>query len=171
MSLKPPAGVSLRPYLARDLPRITAIFGESIEALTMDDYDSDQRAAWAASADDEAKFGADLERCVTLVAEAEGEIVSFIALKNNDTIDMLYTAPDHAGRGIASFLCQAIEMLAQGRKAIALKVQASDSAYSFFEKRGFAPMQRNTVSLRGEWLANTSMRKELRPESLGGKTQ
>jgi len=171
MSLTPPPGVSLRPYLARDLARITALFCASIDALTAEDYDSDQRAAWAAAVDDEARFGADLERCVTLVAEAEGEIVSFIALKNNDTIEMLYTAPDFARRGIAAFLCQAIEMLAQGRKALALKVQASDSAYSFFEKRGFVPMQRNTVSLRGEWLANTSMRKELQPETSGGENQ
>ncbi|HEY2242622.1 MAG TPA: GNAT family N-acetyltransferase, partial [Xanthobacteraceae bacterium] len=31
----------------------------------------------------------------------------------------------------------------------------------FFEKRGFSAQSRNTVSLGGEWLANTTMTKAL----------
>jgi len=37
----------------------------------------------------------------------------------------------------------------------------SDSAQDFFKKRGFVPLQRNTIQLGGEWLANTTMEKQL----------
>jgi putative acetyltransferase len=42
-----------------------------------------------------------------------------------------------------------------------LTVDASDSARGFFQKRGFSAQSRNTVSLGGEWLANTTMKKPL----------
>lgn len=166
MSITPPKGVSLRPYLPRDLPQLAAIFRDAVEELSADDYDADQRAAWSAAVDDEVKFGERLESYVTLVAEVEGALGGFIALKNNDTIELLYTSPRFAQRGIATFLCQAVELLAQGRHAAKLSVEASDTAQPLFAKLGFTPMQRNTVSLRGQWLANTTMQKTLQ----AGKT-
>jgi putative acetyltransferase len=41
---------------------------------------------------------------------------------------------------------------------------ASDSARGFFERRGYVAQQRNTVSVGGEWLANTTMEKRLAPK-------
>ena len=38
---------SLRPFLPSDAPLLALIFQESIDVLTEDDYDLDQRAAWA----------------------------------------------------------------------------------------------------------------------------
>jgi putative acetyltransferase len=58
-------------------------------------------------------------------------------------------------------LCDALEKLAGARGAKEISVDASDAARGFFEKRGFAPQSRNTVSLGGEWLANTTMTKPL----------
>ncbi|HMH62327.1 MAG TPA: GNAT family N-acetyltransferase, partial [Bradyrhizobium sp.] len=37
----------------------------------------------------------------------------------------------------------------------------SDNAQEFFEKRGYVGKQRNTVTVNGEWLANTTMHKTL----------
>ena len=169
MSIVPPKGVSLRPYLPRDLLQLVAIFRDAVEELSVDDYDAEQRAAWSAAVDDEAKFGARLESCVTLVAEAEGVLAGFVALKNNDTIELLYTSPRFSQRGVATFLCQAVELLAQGRQAAKLKVEASDTAQPLFAKLGYTPMQRNTVTLRGQWLANTSMQKTLQAEKGGAQ--
>jgi putative acetyltransferase len=42
-----------------------------------------------------------------------------------------------------------------------LKVEASDTAREFFQRRGFSAEQRNTVSVGNEWLANTTMKKKL----------
>ena len=48
-----------------------------------------------------------------------------------------------------------------------MKVDASDTAQLFFAKRGYVPVQRNTVSVGDEWLASTSMRKELAADEGG----
>ena len=44
---------------------------------------------------------------------------------------------------------------------IQLTVDASDNALDFFKKRGYVAQQRNTVTVQGEWLANTTMQKTL----------
>jgi putative acetyltransferase len=58
-------------------------------------------------------------------------------------------------------LIDALEKLAGGRGAPLLTVDASDSARGFFEKRGYVAQQRNTVLAGGEWLANTTLHKQL----------
>ena len=50
---------------------------------------------------------------------------------------------------------------AAARGAGKLTADVSDSAVDFFQKRGFAPQTRNTRTVGGEWLANTTMEKKL----------
>ena len=47
------------------------------------------------------------------------------------------------------------------RGAKSLTVDASDNALEFFKKRGYVAKQRNSVTVNGEWLANTTMQKTL----------
>ena len=152
---------ALRPFLPADTPVLAAIFAASIEGLTGDDYSEAQQEAWMAAADDEAEFGKRLTAGLTLVATLEGSPVGFVSLKGKDHIDLLYVHPGAVGQGVASMLCDALEKLAGGRGAKSLTVDASDNAAEFFIKRGYEAMQRNTVSLNGEWLANTTMQKKL----------
>jgi putative acetyltransferase len=74
---------------------------------------------------------------------------------------MLYVHPGAAGQGVASMLIEALEKLAGGRGAKSLTVDASDNASEFFLKRGYVATRRNTVTVNGEWLANTTMQKTL----------
>jgi putative acetyltransferase len=152
---------ALRPYLAADAPVLAAIFAAAIEALTGDDYSEAQQQAWASAADDEAQFGKRLASELTLVATLQNSPVGFAALKGADHIDLLYVHPSAIGQGVASMLCDALEKLAGGRGAKALTVDASDNAEGFFAKRGYVGKQRNTVTVNGEWLANTTMQKTL----------
>lgn len=152
---------ALRPYLAEDTPVLAAIFVASIEALTGDDYSEAQQEAWASAADDEAEFGRRLASELTLVATLEGSPVGFASLKGKDHIDLLYVHPVAAGQGVAAMLYDALEKLAAGRGAKSLTVDASDNAVEFFTKRGYEARRRNTVSVNGEWLANTTMQKRL----------
>ena len=85
----------------------------------------------------------------------------FASLKGKDHVDLLYVHPGAAGQGVAAALCDALEKLAGARGAKSLTVDASDNAAEFFAKRGYEAQQRNTVSLNGEWLANTTMQKQL----------
>jgi len=152
---------ALRPFLAADTPVLAAIFTAAIEQLTGDDYSESQQQAWASSAADEEQFGKRLASELTLIAMLQNSPVGFAALKGADHIDMLYVHPSAAGQGVASMLCEALEKLAGGRGAKALTVDASDNATEFFAKRGYVAKQRNTVTVNGEWLANTTMQKSL----------
>jgi len=162
---------ALRPYLAADTPILAAIFVAAIEELAADDYSEAQQEAWASAADDEEAFGKRLAGELTLVATLQTSPVGFASLKGADHIDMLYVHPGAAGQGVASMLCEALEKLAGGRGAKSLTVDASDNAQGFFQKRGFVPMQRNTVTVNGEWLANTTMQKALAGAAAAGGPQ
>jgi putative acetyltransferase len=151
----------LRPYLPADLPMLAAIFVASIEELTGDDYSEAQQEAWAAAVEDEEVFGQKLAGQLTLIATIQSAPVGFTSLRGADHIDMLYVHPSAAGQGVASMLVEALEKLAGARGAKHLVVDASDTAEPFFRKRGYIAMQRNTVTLNGEWLANTTMQKTL----------
>jgi putative acetyltransferase len=140
---------------------LAAIFTASIEELTGDDYSVAQQEAWAAAADDEEAFGKRLAGELTLIATLQNSPVGFAALKGADHIDMLYVHPSVAGQGVASMLCEALEKLAGSRGAKSLNVDASDNAQGFFAKRGYVAKQRNSVTVNGEWLANTTMQKTL----------
>jgi putative acetyltransferase len=98
---------------------------------------------------------------LTLIATVQNAPVGFASLKGKDHIDMLYVHPSVAGQGVATMLCEALEKLAGSRGAKSLTVDASDNSQEFFRKRGYAPRQRNSVTINGEWLANTTMQKTL----------
>jgi len=156
--------LAMRPMLPEDVPLLAEIFRASIEELTADDYSDGQREAWASAADDEEEFGARLAGELTLVATYEGAAIGFASLADNTKIDMLYVHPGAAGQGAGAMLADALEKLAAGRGSKELTVEASDTARSFFERRGYSARTRNTVSLGGEWLANTTMSKSLAPQ-------
>ncbi len=153
--------LALRPMLPADTPLLREIFRDSIAELAADDYSEAQQEAWASAADDEAAFGKKLGSQLTLVATLAGSPVGFATLAGGNKIDMLYVHPAAAGQGVAALLVDALEKLAGSRGAALLTVDASDSARGFFEKRGYVAQQRNTVSVGGEWLANTTLHKQL----------
>jgi putative acetyltransferase len=158
------SAVALRPYLAADAKRCAEIFRSSIEELAADDYDEEQREAWAARADDERGFGARLGEALTLLATVEGRVAGFASLKGNEEIDMLFVDPGFARQGVGRTLVDALMKLAQARGAKRLTAEASDVAKPLFERLGFTAEQRNLASIGDQWLANTTMTKALGAE-------
>jgi putative acetyltransferase len=161
MTSRPLPKIALRPMLPTDPPLLAEIFRAAIKELAGDDYSATQQEAWAATADDEDEFAAKLAGELTLVATFGGAAVGFASLAGNSRIDMLYVHPAAAGQGAGAMLCDALERLAAARGTKKLTVDTSDTALGFFEKRGFTPQSRNTITLGGEWLANTTMVKPL----------
>ena len=153
----------LRPFLPGDTMALRELFAQSIEELTQDDYDEDQRAAWASAAEDANAFAQRLAQSLTLVVQVEGEYLGFGSLKDNKTIDMLFVHPYYAGEGVGAALLSAFEKIAAARGAEALSVDASDTAQEFFERQGYGATQRNSVPLDDQWLSNTTMIKQLKP--------
>ena len=159
------SAVSLRPYLPADARRCAEIFRSSIDELAADDYDEDQREAWASRADDEQAFGARLSGALTLLAVIEGAVAGFATLKGADQIDMLFVDPKFARKGAGRALLEALTKLAEARGAKRLTVEASDVAKPLFERQGFTSQQRNLVRVGDQWLANTTMSKTLAGDS------
>jgi putative acetyltransferase len=164
MSAEAHPKLSLRPMLPAEAPLLADIFRASIEELTGDDYTGAQQDAWMAAADDEKAFADKLAKQLTLIATLGGSPVAFASLEGADKINMLYVHPAVVRQGAGSLLAGALEKLAAGRGAAKLVVDASDSARDFFAARGYVAQQRNTVTLNGEWIANTTMHKPLKSE-------
>ena len=155
--------VAFRPYLPADAGRCAAIFRDAIEFSTADDYNEDQRAAWAARADDEAAFGAKLAGQLTIVATIEGFIVAFASLKGADQLDLLYVDPAAGRQGVGAALIDALIRLARSRGAKRLTAEASDVSKPLFDRLGFAAERRSLVQIDDQWLAHTTMVKALDP--------
>jgi putative acetyltransferase len=158
---------ALRPMLPDDVPVLAQIFADSIEVLAEDDYGEEQRAAWAARADDIKAFAEKLTSQLTLIATLAGAPVGFASLKGADHLDMLFVHPEAALQGVATALVDAIEKIAGARGATKITVDASDTARPLFDKRGYRAESRNSVEINGEWLANTTMVKALAAEPRG----
>ena len=153
----------LRPFLPADTMALRDLFAQSIEELTQDDYGEDQRLAWIEQAEDATAFAKRLGEATTLIVHSGGEALGFASLsKDNKILDMLYVHPHHSRQGVGSALCDAMEKIAAARGAEALSVDASETAVLFFEARGYAPIQRNSVPVGDEWLTNTTMTKQLK---------
>ena len=159
--------LALRPFLPVDTPVLAEIFRESITELTADDYTEAQQQAWLAALDDLEAFAKRLGSQLTLIATLQGSPVGFASLATGGKIDLLYVHPVAAGQGVGNMLTDALEKLSAGRGAQKLIVDASDTARGFFEKRGYVAQQRNSISAGDEWLANTTMHKQLaaKPEA------
>lgn len=157
----------LRPFLPADAATLAALFRASIEVLTAEDYDEDQRAAWMSAADDETAFASRLADALTIVALVDGEIAGFASLKDKEIFDMVYVRPDMARRGVGTALVDAIEKLAGARGTTTISVDASDAARDFFAARGYVGQSRNTNTIAGQWLGNTTMTKELTAPDAG----
>lgn len=155
----------LRPFLPADTMALRDLFAQSIEELTQDDYDEDQRLAWIARAEDAAQFASRLASATTLVIQVDGQYLGFASLKDNKVLDMLYVHPHHAGQGVGTALCDALEKIAAARGAEAIEADASETAVLFFEGRGYAPVRRNSVPVEDMWLTNTTMTKPLKVQS------
>jgi putative acetyltransferase len=155
------ASYPLRPFLPADTMALRELFAQSIEELTADDYDEDQRAAWAGAAADAEAFAKRLGAMTTLVVQVEGEYAGFASLKDNNVFEMLYVHPYFAGQGVGGTLAEAIERIARGRGSKEITVEASDTAEPFFEARGYEAVQRSMLPRDNLWLTNTTMKKRL----------
>src|SRR4029078_9917634 len=102
----------LRPFLPADTMALRDLFAQSIEELTAEDYDDDQRLAWISTREGAGALAQPLGSMLTLVVQLDGIYLGFTSLKDNKTIDMLYVHPDYAGEGIGTALVDALEEIA-----------------------------------------------------------
>lgn len=155
--------VTIRSYERRDAADVADVFYRSAHEVALSDYTAEQVNAWVPGRwDDEREHQRSGDGRLVLVAEGEsGRVVAFIDLEADGHIDRLYCAPEAAGRGVASRLYDGIEAAATARGISRLYTEASELARRFFERKGFAVLERQDKILRGVPIHNYRMAKTL----------
>ena len=155
--------IHLRPYQPADLTAVTALFSAAVHRLAAADYDPAQRQAWAPAAADLPAWQTRLAGLQVLLAQCDGQLAGFIGFSFDGHIDLLFTAPGCARRGVAATLYAAAEQRLRAAGARELFTEASLTARPFFARQGFSEEQAQTVTRGAVTLQRFAMRKILEP--------
>lgn len=145
--------IKIRKYTPSDLPEIAQLFYNTVHTVNAVDYNDEQLDAWADGNIDMDKWNKSLESHYSLVAEENGVIAGFGDIDETGYLDRLYVHRDYQGRGIATAICDALEMTVNGR----ITTHASITARPFFEKRGYKVVREQEVIRKGVKLKNYIM--------------
>jgi putative acetyltransferase len=140
-------GVTVRRYRESDAAPLCALFVRSVREIGPAKYDATQVGAWAHDVPDPAAWDARMRERETFVAvNDDGTPAGWIELEADGHVDMLYCAPEAAGRGVAAQLYAVAESFARERGLPRLTSDASRFAESFFRKHGWNVDERETVT-------------------------
>jgi putative acetyltransferase len=133
----------IRAATTADAVDMARIMSRSVRARGPERYTAEQvNAWWAASTEAEVLHA--MEGGQAWIAEADGEAAAFLVLRG-DHIELLYTDPDHARRGLATAL---IRRAQDARRR--LTTEASLISQGVFARAGFrneGPVSRDMVDV------------------------
>jgi putative acetyltransferase len=155
------ASIHIRLAEASDIPTIQALFRETVLQVNARDYTEEQVSVWALQADLDFLWMEKLSETHFLLAILDERLAGFGSLTTDCNIEMLYTAVDAQGKGVASRLLAELEAEARRRGYDWLVTDASLTARQVFEKCGFELVREQTVALRGAPFTNYKMMKGL----------
>lgn len=155
--------MKLRMYRTEDTKSLVDLFTASVHGLADKHYDAGQLDAWAPRPGNLETWQARLAKLRTLVAEEGGAYLGFISYEPDGHIDLLYTAPDVARRGVATaLLANAADRLVADGAVSELYTEASLVAAPFFTRHGFEITEERFVERRGQVLKQFAMRRRIR---------
>ena len=131
------------------------VFHRAVHEGSAAHYTALQRAAWSPTPNPALFCNREADGRKIWVAEIAGAVTGFIELEQDGHIDCFYCHP----RGAGSALYATLEAEA-GRAQ--LRVEASDVAQPFFERRGYEVVAKQVVERAGVPLRNTLMVKPAR---------
>ena len=153
--------IQIRPFHIADAPQIAQLFHQTVREVNIQHYSPRQVKAWAP---DDLNFRNWAEICanrLTYVADDRGIIAGFGELESNGHIDCFYCHKDYQRRGVGRQIYNAIEAQALNLSIDRLFTEASLTAEPFFQQMGFALIQTQQVTCRGETFINYAMEKWL----------
>lgn len=159
----------IRPYTHADLAAVAQLFTDAIHGLAVSHYDAVQRTAWAPRPPDLGLWENRLKPIQVLIAQDEvqeagggaGKLLGFIGYENNGHIDLMFTSPTAARRGIASRLLGQAESALRALHVQTLFTEASLLGRPFFERQGFSVKEEQHIELRGAQFRRFAMVKAL----------
>jgi putative acetyltransferase len=159
----------IRPACSDDFTAIGRIFHESVHQLANRDYSEAQLFAWSRERRTGEYWRARTAALEIRVAVLDDSLAGFIGFSHSGHIDLLYTLPTFARRGVARTLLLEAESELTKRAVTIAWTEASVTACSFFLSMGYQVVSHQIVSINGIELRNSRMEKILRSgRSAGG---
>lgn len=152
--------LAVRRYEPKDLDTTIEIFLQAIREVASKDYNPLQVQAWAQVADPAAWARKRASR-PTWIATIARVPVGFSDLESKGHLDMMFVHPQYQGCGVASLLLETVEAMAREQGLALITTEASLTARSFFQNRGFSVVTAQEVQKRGQTLRNFRMEKLL----------
>ena len=153
--------VTERAFEPEDLSSVMEIYTSSIRSLAALWYLPEQIAAWAPAVPDAERWRKRLAPLRTIVAESGGRLAGFTSYTLEGYLDLLFTHPDFARRGVATGLYERVEAALRAVRVSTITTHASLAARPFFEGRGFQVDADESVEVRGVYLRRFAMHKNL----------
>lgn len=154
--------IEIRPYETSDAEKLVSLFHDTVHEINSRDYSPEQLDAWAPPHPDIRKWRERFKESKTFVAVSDGKIVGFGNLENDrQDIGMLYVHKDHQGQGAATLLLNRLEDFLRKKGVAITQVEASITARSFFEQKGYSWVSDNRKLLNGKEFLNFKLEKRL----------
>ncbi|AZB41360.1 GNAT family N-acetyltransferase [Bacillus sp. FJAT-42376] len=147
----------IRDDAEQDLKEIASLFFEAVHTIPDSDYSSEERKAWApknARVPFEQHFQKAFASHIAYVAEDHGAIDGFCDMAQDGYLDYLYV------RSTRQKLCFS-RRARSGHFETQITADASITAKSFFEKRGYCVLHSQNAEREGVKLTNFKMIKSI----------
>ncbi|ARC32076.1 MULTISPECIES: GNAT family N-acetyltransferase [Bacillus] len=151
--------IIIRTFQKEDLEPVLQLFYETVHMVNARDYNELQLQAWAPKRLDRERWLQSLEKNICYVAEYRGVIVGFGDYNDEHYIDRLFTHKDYQGKGVASYILQKLEKEAVNLGHGDIYTEASITAKSFFERKGFICIKEQKKQHNGQIFINYVMKK------------
>ena len=163
------ADLALRQATEADRGAVKTLVSAAILQTACKDYSAEQISAWERAAQEklsDAPLISPQSYHIVLVDE-EDTARGYATLTQNGLIDMFYLHPEITGQGLGKTMLKTLEAHAKQNDMATLFVNASETAKLFFEKQGYAVLQKNELSLAGVAIHNYSMEKHFHQSPKG----
>lgn len=154
--------MQIREALEFEIEALVVVFTTAVHALAGGAYTAEQCAAWAPVPPDAEGWRRRLSRLTVLLACEGEQVAGFIGYARSGHVDLLFTAPPFARRGVATALFGAACADMRRSGAQCLSTEASLAARPFFEQQGFTVVAEEEVLRQGVVLRRFRMTGDLR---------
>lgn len=148
--------MKLRKYQPSDCKELVELFYNTVHTINAKDYTKKQLDVWTLKQVDLEKWNQSLQEHFCIVAVENDIILGFGDIDKTGYLDRLYVHVDYQRQGIASAICDQLELAVWE----SIVTHASITAKPFFEQRGYKVIKEQQVQRQGIFLVNFVMRKE-----------
>lgn len=145
--------MEIRKYHPSDCRELAELFYHTVHTVNAKDYTEEQLNVWADGKADPEKWNQSLQKHFSVVAVESGTITGFGDIDDTGYLDRLFVHADYQGKGIATAICNELELAVEGN----ITTHASITAKPFFEKRGYRVVKKQEVEKKGVFLTNFVM--------------